>query len=68
MADRTLYMDLNGKLKKGYEHGQKWQFTSTGKEDKYCRSVAEIRRKVAEYVDEQGRTAEYWYNLAYKGM
>ena len=30
--------------------------------------IAEIRRKVAEYVDEQGRTAEYWYNLAYKGM
>ena len=51
MADRTLYMDLNGKLKKGYEHGQKWQFGSLGKEDKYCRSVAEIRRKVAEYKE-----------------
>jgi len=68
MSNRTLYMDLNGKVKKGYEHGQKWQFGSLGKEDKYCRSVAEIRRKVAEYKDEKGRTAQYWYDLAYQTM
>jgi hypothetical protein len=68
MADRTLYMDLNGKIKKGFEHGQKWQFTSTGKEAKYCEGIYELRQKVADYADEQGRTAEYWYNLAYKGM
>ena len=68
MADRTLYMDLNGKAKRGYEKGQKWQFGSLGKEDAYCRSVAELMQKVAEYKDEKGRTAQYWYDLAYQTM
>ena len=68
MADRTLYTDLNGKVKRGYEHGQKWQFGSLGKEAKYCKSVYELMQKVAEYKDEKGRTAQYWYDLAYQTM
>ena len=59
MINRTLYMDLNGKIKKGFEHGQKWQFTSTGKEAKYCEGIYELRQKAKARPD-----YEYWMRMA----
>jgi len=59
MANRTLYMDANGKIKKGFEHGQKWQFGSLGKEATYCEGIYELRQKAKDHPE-----YDYWMRMA----
>ena len=53
MANRTLYMDLNGKLKRGFENGQKWKFKSSNQEMRYALRKAKAHKDY-----------EYWNKLA----
>lgn len=59
MANRTLYMDLNGKLKRGFENGQKWKFKSANQEMRYALINAVSYRKAKAHKD-----YEYWNKLA----
>ena len=59
MENRTLYMDANGKIKRGFEKGQKWQFTSIGKEAKYCEGIYELRQKAKDHPE-----YDYWMRMA----
>jgi len=51
MADRTLYMDLNGKIKRGFEKGQQWKWNSIGKEDTYLRGYIPLLTKAKAHPD-----------------
>jgi len=52
-------MDANGKIKKGFEHGQKWQFGSLGKEATYCEGIYELRQKAKDHPE-----YDYWMRMA----
>ena len=51
MGNRTLYMDLNGKVKRGFENGQPYRYTSTGKEYAHKMSFMQVELKAKAHPD-----------------
>ena len=61
MANRTLYMDANGKIKRGFEQGQQWKWDSRGKERTYLLGLIPLQNKAKARPD-----YEYWMRMASK--
>jgi len=59
MANRTLYMDLNGKVKRGFEGGQPYRYTSSGKEYAHKTSFMKVLLKAKARSD-----YDYWMKMA----
>jgi len=51
MTNRTLYMDLNGKVKRGFEGGQPYRYTSSGKEYAHKKSFMQVELKAKAHPD-----------------
>ena len=51
MTNRTLYMDLNGKVKRGFEGGQPYRYTSSGKEYAHKMSFMKVLLKAKAHPD-----------------
>ena len=59
MSNRTLYMDLNGKVKRGFEGGQPYRYTSIGKETAHLSGLIPLQNKAKARPD-----YEYWMKMA----